>query len=1119
MTPPTSPVKLGSGKALRVRIQFGIPKLLAKVHPDAAAAIPAKNLCQVILRKAQAKCSQVAVLHVSTGVAVGEVLVSPLLARLLDVEEKDAVELETMGQGKDGGVSAVHTPTHARQCLMQELPRDLGTEHCFQVQLDKALRKLMVQLHPTDARRLAIQNHEEVMLFNAASQCGHFAMAQTNHHVYEGELSMAPFMAGLLDVSRNDTVHVVPTAAYMQDERAAAIKRARAKAAAVAVGGSIADSGDNTTGGPTPPGQSRRAATSSMIKETKESTARLLSFQDAGEKAPVASTPTAEAVAAAPRPFRRFRSSPTLPKAEGSEGVAIVLHRASSSWSGRASSKRASLGRTLGSLQLADLPSSPARSRHNPVPRSWQPPAENAFHKVRLDTELSKDCREVAIEVQKWFAGDTSGMRCAHILVDRAVTILASYKGVDSSVVDVLGGPLGAIIGGYNHADWLYEDFFKLPVKDAVQRAFEILSLKATEAGDWSNLSTQDVAVAHTRLSLQNQPSRGGDARTFLMILVSVELVNAFIRNRSEEGDQQDAPSTRFTDEVLGELLKQSSDTAAASCSQQELEATNRALDEYLLRLMTFKSEIVSDVGRLHENCAYAVLGVTSEASDAEIKRAYRLSAMQCHPDKGGNKAQFQELASAYEKIMRQRFGNGADEQSEPVPAGPSKPPKPPSPKKPQKTWPPTVSDPSTVPSDGMPRSFTPPDVSAPPKAKTASQQAADAAFAAETDASLAERASENIVDKAKAAAEQADQYTKNAADYASKASNSAKAAYAAAENGATGADLKPLAQSAIVLTLAAVKAVRLVAYAALEVASQCRHMSRHMPSATKCLEHNVTATSSGQEVLNVALASAILVEAIAKELKSAEAEEAEQGTSVSLRFANAASNAALAAENAAKAAKTASASAAAGSKVCAEAFKMKPAAAKEATSKARGSSKSQTSQSEACERLLKQRRTSLKLLRRLNGEILGYQHDVQRLQLVNQAILPEVHIEQKALVFNLLKEFLDDARKELEEVKATSSFSLTVLVTSLQKQPMFAALLQDPPIAIPVSIEARTLRMANLYDMKLATKLLEDELLILVREAIKVTDDGTGSMSLVNKSILDDFVEGVLGALKADAC
>merc|ERR1712048_1158089 len=68
-----------------------------------------------------------------------------------------------------------------------------------------------------------------------------------------------------------------------------------------------------------------------------------------------------------------------------------------------------------------------------------------------------------------------------------------------------------------------------------------------------------------------------------------------------------------------------------------------------------FKSEIVDEIARLHEDSAYAILGVSSGATDSEIKKAYRLIAMQCHPDKGGDKEDFQELHNAYEKIMEQR--------------------------------------------------------------------------------------------------------------------------------------------------------------------------------------------------------------------------------------------------------------------------------------------------------------------------------------------------------------------------------------------------------------------------------------------------------------------------------
>jgi len=47
----------------------------------------------------------------------------------------------------------------------------------------------------------------------------------------------------------------------------------------------------------------------------------------------------------------------------------------------------------------------------------------------------------------------------------------------------------------------------------------------------------------------------------------------------------------------------------------------------------------------------YAALGVANSATQDEIKRAYRKQALECHPDRGGNKETFQEIQAAYEVL------------------------------------------------------------------------------------------------------------------------------------------------------------------------------------------------------------------------------------------------------------------------------------------------------------------------------------------------------------------------------------------------------------------------------------------------------------------------------------
>jgi hypothetical protein len=60
------------------------------------------------------------------------------------------------------------------------------------------------------------------------------------------------------------------------------------------------------------------------------------------------------------------------------------------------------------------------------------------------------------------------------------------------------------------------------------------------------------------------------------------------------------------------------------------------------------EEEIETGPERPATNGAYAVLGLSSEASDTEVRRAYREKIKEVHPDHGGSHDEFQQVQEAY---------------------------------------------------------------------------------------------------------------------------------------------------------------------------------------------------------------------------------------------------------------------------------------------------------------------------------------------------------------------------------------------------------------------------------------------------------------------------------------
>ncbi|CAE7577223.1 DJA6 [Symbiodinium sp. CCMP2456] len=1008
----------------------------------------------------------------------------------------------------------------------------------------------------------------------------------------------------------------------------------------------------------------------------------------------------------------------------------------------------------LGHLQCEPCPACTQSAAAASVSCDWRRPQSTGGGSL----ERSELGPEITSEVRRWLLGLTEGLQCSHVVMDKALTVLSNFKLSSGCELEVLGGPLGAIVGGYNEADWLHQEIFSKSPADAVKESFELLGFGDVREGDWSSVMVEEVSLAYRRQCLRGHPSRGGPARGYLKLQVAMEVIRAFcgeagpltpepaeeamaahfstlarhvqqvvskipvpewdtvddaflgVRNTffdlsdspslqqwykdtrgirscpaSEHGDddrtvcgdadvdeddamQTPEPSPRLFHEeenpqpspaacnaaepakartplksgaspyrptpaaaptcsttyyavpppvgttgqalaaeyhrrvqasrlqlsqaqvrqnipptyappdhlkakqlavttplqvsspVLGsevlpslgsgahatgecrpcaffhknrcvtgrtclfchlcdagekkrrlrlqktkhissvpfvlddlalarelELTPSQAAQEADSLPVQRLEELNRALDEYILRQMCFKSEIVAEIARLHENSAYSILGVSPDASDAEIKKAYRVVAMQCHPDKGGDKAEFQELHEAYEKIMEQRRSSAnldgksrkqreADSDEDPDTEEKEK----------EKEEKEETEEREEKPEENH------------QEKKEASSERAEAEES-EEDGSDAQ-----LLAKAAKAADEASHYAKTAAEFAHQAAEAAETARQGRDSGGAITLTKSIAHSAIVLTLTVVKAVRVVGYATMDVAAQCRLASRKFTEAS-CAESSTEAMGLGLEALNAALACAEVTETTAAELQVPEGLEASEAAE---RFVNAAVRASLAAASASNAAMSAAIAAVEGHRQCMQAVEAKTETAEEGPEPAeadkddasegkdqsqpsdhgsddesvsppepRRHSKEDSAQA-AIRRQVTQRNNNHKVLQRLNAEILTHQQNVREFLQANRQLIPAVSTEAKGRVHTLLSNYAREVGTELQErVQSDPSDLAEVLQSALKSTGLLAPFLQKQTLAIPICPKARVLKMAALYDLRMTVQVLEQEI------------------------------------------
>eukprot|EP00929_Paragymnodinium_shiwhaense_P022392 TRINITY_DN1431_c0_g1_i1.p1 TRINITY_DN1431_c0_g1~~TRINITY_DN1431_c0_g1_i1.p1 ORF type:complete len:1306 (-),score=363.88 TRINITY_DN1431_c0_g1_i1:204-4121(-) len=736
----------------------------------------------------------------------------------------------------------------------------------------------------------------------------------------------------------------------------------------------------------------------------------------------------------------------------------------------------------LGSL-APSLPTDPRDTAEvaQPLDEQWRAPPKPAGGTMEELSQLQMGAEAIR-EVERWLNGETSGWQCSQVVMDRALTVLSNLKlDKDNCDVEMLGGPLGAIVGGYSDAEWLHEDVFSKKPEEAIVESFKMLGISGLHSGDFSGVNCDEVCQNFRRSCVKEHPSRGGMPKGYLKLLVAMTVVVAFTDKVGDSNDRQMWNRAAENDFLLDDLTlakeldltEQQLAAESDSLAPEKLEEMNKALDEYILRQMYFKSEIVDEIARLHENSAYSILGVDSDATDAEIKQAFRLVAMQAHPDKGGSKEHFQELREAYERILEYRSANKVAKQKKDDKAA----------------------------------------------KKAAEEKVENEGKDKESDKDPDEDPSHgDLIAKVTKAANEASQAAETAVEVAHKAANAVRRAVQG-----DCEDTKAVVREAIVLSLTVVKSVRSAGYATMDAAAQCRIAAQLGKQAAGCAERAVTSMSLGLDALNAALTCAEITEKTASEVRSEMAPE--EGGSFSRqcsrssrppsqdRFIQAATRASAAAASASNAAMSAAISAVEASRECMRAVQQHQK--DKAEGKTEDDSKDspedgQTQDQRAAvniKRLIAKRSSNHKVLQRLNSELFTHQQNVRQFLQCNRQLIPEVTGDAKQKVFRLLRNYCIEARQTLGLTPSGyflrsdgSAHPAADSFKRVRELPLLVPFLQQQNVAIPVSIKGRVFKMAALYDLPRCMRTLDEELLAPLSRSLDLAEKKGGKLREIER-------------------